>query len=1322
MSCYDHKRLSREVEAELREQFSGEVLEQELSRAKEALKYGYAGYTVMNGTVHFEKLGGQKFHQEIEDLRIHKDFHKAVLQTKSGKYKVDLQSGDYYYMNGGDKVGTIPQMEKFVDSVELAKRENTAVGAIMSESVSFNAELGDKPNSTKDEQMVVLSAEMINDPDKMLEMFDVIREQDGIRLDDEYADSIRNVLRTFVDPIKKLIPDMAVYIETNAEKNYGEMVKQGADKGVHVGVSNALATASNQMSATEKYVHEIMHAALVYAEHDNRQEVVDAMIQIEKIHEQMLGILTWEMLLPENSIDAVAEERIAKARLEYITSGKAPISEFMAMALTNKELMRELKKVKYYDKELKKSRDSIWEKLIGAIMDVYETLTRFAKRQDKNIDNFTLMFRLLQEVSKKNNKVANELAESNATLGQVSELWDTANDKVSTLIKDGLSAVGKKVKVKSYTDEELKDKNVLQKMGIVAKNMAHILGEGEIHRHTLHSVLSEATHGKFKPEGMAAYLMDVYRDSDDLQTKLEFIGLENVKMDRLRKEIITASGKLVLDGYEQPLTHDEQVALTKGLIDTDVDSLFDVYSIDEVERMFNDEGWRHRERDRLRQELSNYAEADRSNYWASQAIGLGRYMVTGQGGKTQLLNATNIAKYKVGTSLTLASKDMDVIVSLIDKLSTLEGIGYLPQEIKDSISALMEKDKNGVHNTIANAYMARHYGREEGVGEAIGDVKGYFRETSAMHLDMTVAPTVNGKAVQGMVDKRYQLIGETEVEGFGYYVNSDNTKRQYTSKGIRLTSDRRSTIKLSETVGKGTEKTIVQTEKEYRRLKADTIRKASTEVKEQSKGIVAPELDGLIPILKLDYGDVKVGKDGKVKRRSKPEVVVADYEIAIEKNKKEAAIESDRRVALLIGHMTAHGVDVQQTAELNETVLDTVYADMAENYREGRPSRNGAKYVLIGPDEGNKYSQEIWPILPPKVKQEIIGRAKISDRPENIAVRQDQVLQYFGNREPSILDLQIMNKKLDEWMPKIMTHVVAMAEMIWKELTSVVKVDIVIRTPMVLVGNIASNIAYSIMAGSNPLKVLKQHMEGVKELQRYLKHEREKTTIELRLNSGNGLVNDERRLKQLDAYMRSNSVKPLMDAGLYQAIADDVEIEDLDQETYLRKQMNKVLDKAPKGTDKLVDWLFITERTELYKAGVLAIQMSDFASRYHRYQVLKDKMSTEKAVKSVLDEFINYNLVDPVVLQWLNKVGLVMFTKFVKGVQLVLKRITMDKPLNVLTAMIGDNTVYDVDDITDQMLPNKNWGAIFPSAGKMVDHLVTPTAYEGAEAIMKRVF
>ena len=84
----------------------------------------------------------------------------------------------------------------------------------------------------------------------------------------------------------------------------------------------------------------------------------------------------------------------------------------------------------------------------------------------------------------------------------------------------------------------------------------------------------------------------------------------------------------------------------------------------------------------------------------------------------------------------------------------------------------------------------------------------------------------------------------------------------------------------------------------------------------------------------------------------------------------------------------------------------------------------------------------------------------------------------------------------------------------------------------------------------------------------------------------------------------------------------------------------------------------------------------------------------EKVTKDVWEAFINYDIPQSSLMQYLSDMGILMFTKYAFRIQRVIAKNIMDRPINVLLFMLGQSMIRNTDDIMEQNIFNKHWSAL----------------------------
>ena len=159
-----------------------------------------------------------------------------------------------------------------------------------------------------------------------------------------------------------------------------------------------------------------------------------------------------------------------------------------------------------------------------------------------------------------------------------------------------------------------------------------------------------------------------------------------------------------------------------------------------------------------------------------------------------------------------------------------------------------------------------------------------------------------------------------------------------------------------------------------------------------------------------------------------------------------------------------------------------------------------------------------------------------------------------------------------------------------------------------------------------------------------------------------------------------------------------------------------------------MNWVYLTEETQYYKFMTEILQMSDLVARDVENRKLKliqnnqingkvklpkwfldefpgdatrklvgddkkefIKKSDEMRRDVVLNAFINYNKPSGAIEEYLNKVGLIMFTKYAKRIQRVIATTGAKYPIKSLMMLLGQEFIMDVETIQDQSVFTRSW-------------------------------
>ena len=139
------------------------------------------------------------------------------------------------------------------------------------------------------------------------------------------------------------------------------------------------------------------------------------------------------------------------------------------------------------------------------------------------------------------------------------------------------------------------------------------------------------------------------------------------------------------------------------------------------------------------------------------------------------------------------------------------------------------------------------------------------------------------------------------------------------------------------------------------------------------------------------------------------------------------------------------------------------------------------------------------------------------------------------------------------------------------------------------------------------------------------------------------------KIKILEDRMATNPVTPLIDRGAYQTIIEDaVSLDD----TYgyankLERKFENITNRIPDVVKDIGNTVFMTKASSTNQMLRDAASMSDFAARYALFKHRRETGTNfEDAFNDAMESFITYELPTNIHIQWMNDVGLAMFTKF----------------------------------------------------------------------------
>ena len=425
--------------------------------------------------------------------------------------------------------------------------------------------------------------------------------------------------------------------------------------------------------------------------------------------------------------------------------------------------------------------------------------------------------------------------------------------------------------------------------------------------------------------------------------------------------------------------------------------------------------------------------------------------------------------------------------------------------------------------------------------------------------------------------------------------------------------------------------------------------------------------------------------------------VSVDYRFTESREDKIKYLGKEVNVAHDIGATKGAILDKRESKKHNEKIVKEIVDD-AKNYANGMFGKNLHEYVMVGPNSKEPELKELWGLIPKDAKK-ALGDG-------GFFVRRDLMLGFIGYREASASNVKIVGKGL----PKDIKYGIRFAEKVWKEVVTLAKSNILIRMPIVLASNVISNIVLLGMWGLSPKQTAKLQLDAVRELNVYIAAVKESIKLKGLITTGRASQAQVRAYNMAMNSLENSPIKDLMDAGFYTQIIED--IEGTASKGFLAKKINAVKNAVPKVVRDGANLAWIGKDSDFYKLMETATQYSDFVARYAAYHTFLAKGdSKELATVKVRNAFINYVKPNSKLVEYMNQMGLVMFTKYFVRVQRAIKEVAKGHPVRGIFVLLAQEYLLgDISDITDSSLLIKDFTGVFHNP---IETLITAATPQG---------
>lgn len=1080
-------------------------------------------------------------------------------------------------------------------------------------------------------------------------------------------------LSKMIDMMEPSVRAVKLAIFKGNEEAFGAVT----DSGIELSINTGAKASGIEMSTQEVLVHEMMHTMLQGVDKSSR-----AYREMVKMYRQARKELKPEDFLGDIKNPTAQDLADAKARYDHTVHNRFeggqtyttylgdekqwfnadPVEEFAVMALTNENLREALAKKEL---RLKQEKDGIVNKL-KALMEWL--LNKFG--EDLALGNVTAdqkVVRLAEHMLGAENQKKSMVYRATAII-------DTPLDAASTWMKD---------KIYEHTSQFGQVYDLLKDtpVGMSAREKAAEYKKAALNTTFAKNSLTVSIYNEFTSGR---------RSLDDYA---RLMAKSSMLVER-NPQFFTESITRELSEVFTDITDEESKALYQ-LLETDAQSLMKDYSMSEVKEFLTDDHKRKVRLNQLAKELRKVAPSA-ARYMTTHAKDLGYHMATGErliadGKYTNAFQVANMWGY-TGSVGNINKKSAEAIV---DEMATLNAIGYANQDAEintmfsdkfseDDLETLLTYHAEVVDASLGTTFKDNEYNYR----------KGYLKEEFENQVDITVGTAKDHDRLLALgYQKGGSVVGDPNVKSAKqhYYVKENGSMARYVTGALSTSAPaKRGTdlFKISASDSELAKMRINQDEALLKMAKQQEAKKvfsgSNTLLKADQRGNIAqPIFDSQGNVLGYRY-------------------------VASHKTKNEI---HGRKMDYARGLGSTFGSVVRRIGakSINEELMDNYYQEYVNQYK-----KNPELFVDIAKDPEFK---DQYNLIPPEAK----AYAKTLFGSGFLPVLRSQAVISLGYRKFSVSQLQHDKHPQPTALREVLRHTNNLAnvmfnnkvgmsvETYWQAFVATAKDTLVIKSGMVTAANIASNLSLLWMSGVSPVQATKDHAEAYKSTWQYLQDKEAEFRTGLELKRPNLSDSARTELESKRAMLRqellNNPVRELMEAGMYSAIVDDVEVGEHSSVTkdWFEEKMEPVLEKTPNAVKWAAKNFVLTHDTKAYKVMRDIAQISDFAARYslHKHN-LAQGMKKEDSINDIRSTFVDYDMPSHKAVQYANDMGLLGFTKYFFRIQQVILKKFAARPARVMGFALTNNllglgmasptdAIFGIDAMSHRMYGPNDW-------------------------------
>ena len=1226
--------------------------------------------------------------------------------TKSRTAIFDINSDTSLHKTKQNKI-TIENIGNFVANVvKVDKNENSDT-------------FGNTSKGIKEEEKASLEEVkdyVHGDKGKMLETLDKLQETSYHKADEEHF----NYLKHLIDIIpKKAFPKLALQIGKAVDEAKGHVNAKV--------MSLYLAPKKNpvrlSMSDAEVYTHETLHSVIMFAYRSNTPEAKKVKRQLNFIIKKALKHLTIEDFYPDNPTEV--EKQKAKELYEYIFASTNAEEEFLVHAITHKPLMNKLKNITLQET----SETTFVDKIVSLLHTLFNIVFGNFSYVDKDKNLYEHSLALALRLADINYTHAVEAENKRNPLAKVMDHINALDIDISLWIAD----MKKKLEVdfKYGTSKQTTLKNVFHILRALSMSVTSIKYKNIIGMYATKL-------GMDINNPIRSYIRDMLIN-DKAQFAVEHLLNKKQIVDRERQTKIDIVRHRVLEAFKNGITNEQDKVLKTVLLETNLASLLGTkgYGKEEISKVLRDETLLKEKKKELEKKILEKLPKAYAVWIINQARGLGYMMYSGESTSAQNINSVSIANL-VGFPFKKINIPTE-IKDLIPQIASLSALTYTDKTERLVLADLVDNEYEGVLD-VSDQYKAY---TKLLIGTVFQQensfIEGYLKHSYGDGYKVVIQG-LNKK--EYLEKKGFKLVKTLALKGekgeqLGIYLQGKEYVNEYQSGALSITNtDALHSIDIGNI--------FYHNDLNFSESKAKKLLAASgRQAKQLSIKLTKEIKDDFSSLTKgLQYVNTPDESSIYVKRS-----------IALPKSVLRKELEEEVRASETLARSFGNVIDIQKSVVHNIEVFEFLLKDMQDNWngKEGKlNSKDGMhEYVVLHRDSEDRFIKNIYFNLPSTIRRRLF-----KETDGVLAIRKDLFPLIVGYEHYSISKNKLANKYLPE-AAKTALHIteklwidfvklskrsvlLKLPQVLFSNLYSAIIFLIVElgepKEVLRLYLESFRNVKDYIATAKEKAKYEQDLLEIKGHLLRDISDE-EKGKYTNKVEKLNVLI------KAANKSLKKNPVHELVKLGMLQSVQEDLTTVNENPNLIVNFIGNQV-EKLPSGVRTVLDWVYLTENTAYGKAAEEVLQISDLIGRvvYNNrlikkaerqangkeklplwfvtnnemnmtdlqyFNALKKanykkvlrgkerelffKLAEEHRKNVVLDHFINYEKPNGRIEEYLNRIGLFMFTKFAKRIQRTIIHQSATNPIKTLMALFTDAYLVNLDTIQEASILAKEW-------------------------------